>query len=245
MPHGLPDYGINVAKEINFNLADLADLAVRMGSIVEYDRRGDVIYLDDYESPLRRYREIVSANCSARLDSTSSRSGAQCCKLATSGVINDFAATYYYLAPMVSGRHGAKISVVHLNFHTSNSEYVIYWSVFTGTHNINAGIALNPWARTIAYYDPAGVPVVFEDNFRPISSNVWQYHNMKLVVDFDTGYYVRFLFDILEWDMSALRFLKNPNPGAPQHTVALQIEALAAAVKVAYQDDFVYTLNEP
>lgn len=245
MAHGLPDYGINVAKQITYNLADLADLAVRLGSIVEYDRRGDVIFLDDYESPLRRYREVASADCSARLDSTSSRSGAQCCYLRTNGVIDTSAGAQYYLAPMVLGRHGIKISAVLLDLHTSSSLFLIWFSIRSATHLCEGGITFNPWARTITYRDQDGNDPVFEPNFRPISANVWAYHNIKLVVDLDTGYYVRLLVDTLEWDMSTRRFTKTPGVFAPDHLVVFDLEDLAGIVKQTYIDDFVYTLNEP
>lgn len=43
MPHGTPDYGVTAPKGTTYTLQDLAELAVRLGSPMNFDRRGDVI----------------------------------------------------------------------------------------------------------------------------------------------------------------------------------------------------------
>jgi len=50
MPHGAPDWS-NVVKYYQVHrLDDMAELAARLGSVVQYDRRGDVFFMDSFEN---------------------------------------------------------------------------------------------------------------------------------------------------------------------------------------------------
>ena len=48
MPHGTPDWWGTGPKSTTYALQDLAELAVRLGSVNTYDRRGDVVWWDDW-----------------------------------------------------------------------------------------------------------------------------------------------------------------------------------------------------
>lgn len=48
MAHGTPDFWGASPKATTYGLQDMAELAVRMGSVVSFDRRGDVILYDDF-----------------------------------------------------------------------------------------------------------------------------------------------------------------------------------------------------
>jgi len=52
MAHGQPDYGMYTLANTIYRLTDMGELAARLGSINTYDRRGDVIFLDSFESGL-------------------------------------------------------------------------------------------------------------------------------------------------------------------------------------------------
>ena len=47
--YGLPDYGMYAALENMGNLVDYGELATRLGSIVSFNREGNVIFWDDFE----------------------------------------------------------------------------------------------------------------------------------------------------------------------------------------------------
>ncbi|GAI74233.1 unnamed protein product, partial [marine sediment metagenome] len=52
--HGKPDWGLQLKKTI-YSFDDLSELAVRLGSIDFFDRRGDVILLDSFEYGLGKW----------------------------------------------------------------------------------------------------------------------------------------------------------------------------------------------
>ncbi len=52
MVHGSPDWWGNVPSETVHGGLDTGELAVRMGSFVSFDRRGNVVWMDDFENGL-------------------------------------------------------------------------------------------------------------------------------------------------------------------------------------------------
>lgn len=50
MVHGRPDWWGTNPKDVTHGLADMAELAARLGSIVRWDRRGDVILCENFET---------------------------------------------------------------------------------------------------------------------------------------------------------------------------------------------------
>jgi len=54
--HGTPDWGVTAGARTVYQMTDLGELAVRLGSIVTHDRRGDVIFLEDFEEGMGRWR---------------------------------------------------------------------------------------------------------------------------------------------------------------------------------------------
>ena len=55
MPRGLPDYGMYQSVALAAGMADMGELAARLGSINVYDRRGWTFWQDDFEAPVLRW----------------------------------------------------------------------------------------------------------------------------------------------------------------------------------------------
>jgi len=53
--HGTPDWREAAPKETTYVLGDMSELAVRLGSIVSFDRRGDVIWFDDFRDGIGKF----------------------------------------------------------------------------------------------------------------------------------------------------------------------------------------------
>jgi len=245
MPHGLPDFGIAEAKETTYNLTDLADLAVRLGSIVEYDRRGDVVYLDDYEAPILRYEEKITPGSTVKLSSLAAQSGAQSARFITPAIAGRWCRTLYSLQPMASGKHGAKVSLNFYKMHITDCYYEMKMFLDDRDATREAGIRINPFAKTLEYFNSGGGWTTFETGVLPYASEVAIFHALKLVVDFTTLKYVRFLFDIWSWDVSDYSFYKVANGEQLLLGVKMTVFDTAGAGLSVLQDNFVYTINEP
>ncbi|GAH47647.1 unnamed protein product, partial [marine sediment metagenome] len=69
----------------------MGEIAARLGSIVTYDKRGDVVDFDNFEFPVLRWDiNVVGSESYARLDSAQCRSGAQCMKMFTDNGVDDY-----------------------------------------------------------------------------------------------------------------------------------------------------------
>jgi len=62
MVHGFPDWGEYAPQTQISKSLDVAELAVRLGSPCIYDRRGTVMFLDDFSSGLNKWKIIVQNN---------------------------------------------------------------------------------------------------------------------------------------------------------------------------------------
>ena len=52
MTHGVQDFGASSGQNSTYGLTDLGELAVRLGSPVSFDRRGDVVMMETFEDGL-------------------------------------------------------------------------------------------------------------------------------------------------------------------------------------------------
>lgn len=245
MPRGQPDFGAYAVKEYGATLADLADLAVRLGSIVEYDRRGDVSYLDDCEDPIIRFRDASSDDCAARKDTTVARSGGQSILLATDGTRNRYARADYYLSPMVVGKHGVKISFSPYELGDFDNVFRIIFAFNDGKYYYNGGVEIKLHDQTIAYLGTDLLYHIFVEDFTVSDAYQEIFHNAKLVFDIDTAKYIRLMLDVHEWDLSAYSFYKLSSEAVALALVQFQLMDLEGHAFTAWLDDFVYTINEP
>lgn len=247
---GLPDYSApkptgQVPIGPIYTSTDIAELAARLGSIVTFDRRGSVILLDDYESPIQRFKDFVDAGCVVRFSSARAKSGSQSLELRTEGAGTRAASIIHFPAPILTGRHGIKISFSLYPSPPVDSDYTIGCTFFDGTTAKYGRIKFNFKAKTIAYKGSDGSYTVFERNFNIYTSIADFFHDCKLVVDLDTGYFVRLLLDHLSWDLSSYPYYEVGDPTQPTIHATLKFENRSGSAYSLFQDDFVYTINEP
>ncbi|GAI10548.1 unnamed protein product, partial [marine sediment metagenome] len=55
--HGKPDWGLQLKKTV-YTFDDLSELAVRLGSEVFFDRRGDVVFMDSFKDGLGKWHAV-------------------------------------------------------------------------------------------------------------------------------------------------------------------------------------------
>ncbi len=86
--YGLPDYGMYAALENMGNLVDYGELAARLGSIVTFNREGNIVFWDDFEKTPLKWDEIATGGTgSVNYSSETALSGGQCVKAVTGGTI--------------------------------------------------------------------------------------------------------------------------------------------------------------
>ena len=85
----------------------------------------------------------------------------------------------------------------------------------------------------------------FQADFKWAGDIIYDFHNIKLVADLVSGKYVRLLINNTEWDMSAYNFSKVNSTLAARCRATFQLHDVDGYAFTCWQDDFVYTINEP
>jgi len=245
MVHGAPDYGIYAPKSTVAALEDLAEAVARLGGIATFDRRGDVIYCDDYEAPIEKFHSWANAGCDIMLNSQQAYSGAQSVLFSMGGVADDDAIITHHIPTYPQGRHGVKISPNFYEMYAHASYYYIGVEHWNGSAHCRWGIKIDPKSKKLYYLDALLAYVEFQADFKLEGDFIHTFHNVKLVADLVTGKYSRLLINNTEWDMSAYSFSKVNSTLVPLCRIIFQLHDVDGYAFTCWQDDFVYTINEP
>ena len=242
MPHGYPDYGVSAPKRTVYALQDMAELAARLGSIVTFDRRGDVILIDDFEPALLKWASGGDpVNWSVAFNTDYARSGKQCIKLTTAAGVDSWVSIEKYLTYPVRSRIGFEIS-----FTISDD---------IGYHRLRILLAegnkeYGAYARFV--FNDQILQILDEnDNWVTVATDVYtaarsgQFHTMKLVADFTTHYYTRLIFLDRTIDLSAYPLRSYPISPERELRAELLITSDITGSAITYADDAIITQNEP
>jgi len=241
MAHGQPDHSVDQRARTIYRVTDVGELAARLGSICTFDRRGDVIWLDDFESNIDKwFTNLEGAGGSIALSPDTARSGGLSCKIVTGNVAGNEAQISRYSHYPVLSRVGFEIS---MTFHTAIDYVQMTSAADDGTDLLLAAIRYYPNTATIKYNTSAGAwaDLATDINF------YWAincFNSLKLVVDFDTKKYVRLIAGNQEIDMSTLS-IQTTAFANHYFLVATLITAPKANVSAThYVDDAIQTQNE-
>lgn len=242
LERGLPDWS-NVRKVSNVvGMSDMGELAVRLGSPVSYDRRGDVAFVDGFEHGISSWFTNVAAPGGAvELSTLQPRSGAYLAKITTEPTDPD--GTYFgreWPFPVVSAM-GLEVS-----FRTGTSLSLIHFflQIYTGTTYAFGAASYRGAAGTLTYADSTATPVTLKSGIVPTPASTLL-HTVKVVVDFTTLQYRYILLDNETFDLSGVACYQTPSTDPPMVRITLQPEGDAVTNRLAYFDDVILTYNEP
>jgi hypothetical protein len=240
--HGTPDYGVTAGALTRHQLFDVGELAARLGSPVTFDRRGDVVWWDDFECGLAKWITIVDGvGGSVALSTARARNG-RSSALLTAGSTGTETAAIRHEGPFATlSRHGVEVS---FNVGTPITSFTITYNLYDGTTLSQASVRWDDVAETLLYLDASVAYVIFASNI-----DLWQsvtlFHTAKLVVDAVNGRYVRFILDHLSFDLSGIPFSVSASALDPQVGQLITLVGRAGVNDQAYVDDVIVTENEP
>lgn len=242
MPHGHPDYGAGAPATTIYTIQDMAELAARLGSIITFDRRGNVIWFDDFENePRGRYAFGGAAGYSLDWCSERSRNGGFCAKI-TSGPGSPFSGWGTKKLPYpVLGKLGLEAS---FDLDTNASEFFILFDLYDGTIIHRAGLRFTPSSGEVAYEDSNAAWVALATSlFYPFSGLL--FNTVKLVADFENDLYVRVIVNNQTYDLSAQGLFTEANGGTAYLHITYMVYGSSGKSAVCYLDDAIVTQNEP
>jgi hypothetical protein len=241
MPHGLPDFGTTTPKETIFGQVDIGELAVRLGSIVSYDRRGDVFYLENFTNGINQWT-FTQAGGSGAISLSNERflySGISA-KITVgvgagswSYISRDFPLPVYSRIGMeLALAFDNEITVIELGMRvfdgaTEHEYRVQYW-----TNTFDLKLLVGGVWTTIA-----NAPCYYTDET--------QFHHIKLVGDFKTDSHVRLLFNENGYDISSYAITMSPSVSLQTARYEIYLYSDDALTRYAWLDHIILTQNEP
>lgn len=243
MAHGLPDWGLVGPKQTTYGLDDVGELAARLGSPVVWDRRGDVIFMDNFENGLGKII-VTPFGTGANYNLTCGNvwHGAYALEL-TAGNDGPF--------------HGVHVVWFTPLPYTSNMGWEIWFSVTEDVSIILLGFIWyeNPTLCTAAIrYDHVNKVLEYGD-----AAGIWQtvaagidllehpkpIHMLKLVACPTTQQYVRVILDDVQYSLSGYTMPVAAYAGQDYLTSVMYYQGVLGENPKIVIDNAIFTENEP
>jgi len=243
MPHGGPDWGTEGPVSTIYSIQDLGELAARLGSIVTHDRRGNVIWMDDFESGIEQWSRAGHPGYSVTWDSEYAATGGFSCKMVTDNDEDDMVAINKYIGYPKLSKYGMEFSFSYMQ----NCKYFSLWFPSWTREGLGwPAIRWNASEEYFEYYDEDG-------NWQEITGlsyapphTAYKFQTIKLVADLIKREYVRLIVNSEVLDLSGIKFYFEDVPGfEPDAYLRIRITADASAPATAYINNAIITQNEP
>ena len=220
----------------------LSELAVRThAAAMPFDRRGDVIAWDDFESSTKRYSENIYGTGTIARSTDTAKTGTFSLKHVTGATTDNYCFMAYMQSDFHLGKLGSQIS-----FASDSDNYVIWWdgSYYDGTYKHTAGIK---WTESTEKLSYLGDDAVWHDlpGTYEYYASITNWATLKVVCDISTNYYVRVLFGNDEIDLSDYAMRTQANANKRVFVSTFETITKEDVAKTAYLDNYILTENEP
>jgi len=242
MPRGYPDWG-RIKKETGIvAVGDLGELAVRLGSPMFYDRRGDAFFIDCFEEGLLRWaKDYGGPGAGVFLSCEYAQHGGYSAKLVGSSEEEYWTKISLDLQPLWPGCWGAECAFAY-NFRTDKVVWYFYYG--NGEQDFQFCIRHDRLDNSLEYYAEGAIWETFETaTARYYGPPRW--YNSKLVIDTSKGEYSRFMIGTREWDLRGKKPYTGAMVGDPYISVAFEIHSEPGYNGIMYVDSVIITFNEP
>lgn len=242
MVHTLPDGTTKYRMVTIFGQIDSGELAARLDSPVKFDRRGNVVSMDDFEGTTLRWNvQGAGAGYGAAISTDSAFSGSKSCKM-TAGA-GEFGAAYIYkyIAYKIPGKVGYEFS---FTIDENTFSITLRFEYYNGSKHGSGKIRYLYESSKFQYLNSGGG---WTDLLTSIAlrTGPFNFHTMKLVIDTENHEYVRFLLDNHSESMADIAIQKSGSAANPSLYLGIEHTSEHADAKSIYIDDIIITQNEP
>jgi len=242
MAHTRPDYSTKQKMATIYGDVDNAELAARLNSPITFDRRGNIVFYEDFTSALLQWGTASGGVGAAwNIDATTSLINGTSLKI----TVGSGAGTNTSISRMFSILPFKRIGFeAAFTMHAGLDEFEINLRAYDGTNYFAGRAAVDRANTRVEINDDAGANV---DLASPVGtySNVRLFHVLKLVVDLQTSSYVRVIYDNNEYDASAYGLQTVASGNDPYILWTLLYRTSAAATRDVNIDRLILTQNEP
>jgi len=219
-----------------------AELAARLGSLVNYDRRGQLMFASGFECGWGHWTASGSGTGNAQeLSPVYYRSGGYSAKLTAGSTLSHYAT----LSAEVGGYPTGKIGV-EFSFSISGLTDLIeiYWQYYDGTSAHQARVRYDHTNSKLYLRDDTGAYTEVGD-LSLITGRPYLFNKLKIVGDPATDLYTRLLINDEEIDVSAVTLYHFASAYSARVVIYIKNDGRAANNDTVYVDDVVLTSTEP
>ena len=236
-----PDF-FQYRLESNKNiLGDMAEFAARLGAVSKYDRGGTTLFADNFDNGLAPYSaQLGGTGAKAEIVSDVTHVSGYGVKLTAGSDGNHGAGILKRVQPQALNMMGFEVVFslesnisemdigIQQNTATKKKNWVIAWRASDGK------IFVKPRAEGWVTFATIPLPIDDEEIF----------HSLKLVVDLESDYYVRFMVDQNLYNLSAYQGSEvNEETNQRLEFLAMNTGRLAKN-DTMYLDEFIVTTDE-
>lgn len=242
MVHTLPPWTTKYRMAKIFGQVDTGELAARLGSINTFDRRGNVVWYDDFESTKLLWAYTAhELGGAVALDTARARNGSKSVKITSGNATNkrsEIARTFCFPSSSCLGFE------FHLHTLTEKEKVMLVIYGNTGSYIFTADLTINLATKTVTTdTDNSGTVTHLTD--LPVDTDHIQWIPFKLVFDWDTKYFKRVIIADTEYDLSAYTINSQSLVDTAVLDVSFWVYPTDAANRWVWIDDFIFTQNEP
>ncbi len=242
MPRDLPDWGAQSSQATVHEVTDLGELAVRLGSIDRFDRRGDVIWMDDFQDGLGKWITGVSGTGAAvDLSFNRVRNGMLACRLKAGSDLTHQALIYRELPfPVLSGM-GLEVS---FQLPPATDEVQFQFPIWDGVNFHDFRFIWSDTLNELQYRDEDDNHVAFATGV-DLSIVSSLFHIAKLVIDAENKEYARVILDDTAYPLAGKTPSLLASAELPKIRARIENHGRAGSNDVVYLGDVIITQNEP
>lgn len=241
MVHSLPDYTSKFKNTTVFSVVDNSELAARLASPNVYDRRGNVVFMDDFEGAVLQWETGgLGVGDVEDISVGNARNGSQSCILTAGAGVVGQAYIYKYLGILNPGKIGLETSFT-VNSSTTYVSFQFWYYDGTEVHRGYMTYDL-PNTRWFYFNDAGGDTILANGVDLRTTNSPW--HTAKLVLDTNTDNYVRFIYNNTEIDMSNIGLYHTADASDSMVQIGITHYSNNAAIKSIYIDNVILTQNE-
>ena len=239
--HGTQDWGAQTSISTVHKLQDMAELAARLGSINTFHRTGNIIWMDDFEGNINKWRKsILPAGGTFVLSTDTCRNNAKSCKLTTIATAGHSIIIYRVLPYPILSSLGAECSFTIVS---DSSSFAIELLLFDGSQFHWAYVVYNHQTGQLKYKDINNLLITFQ-TITPLYASPYMFHTWKLTADFINKRYIKLIIDSSAYSLAGIPFYSFNSPTTPSLRFAFTSGTNINLAINTYLDDVIITQNE-
>jgi hypothetical protein len=242
--------GFSIGKPLSWiDTLDLPELAARLGALSNFDRRGQVIWQDDFAGTQLKWQKTITGGVAdISLTGVNPLYGDQCVRIKTDAAVDDVATISRALWLPANTILGAEFSFRWQNG-DDDVETEFQLELYTGVRRYLASIKLGyssgpAFASGISYLNTAGADIfLIGDSWKPYMTDTW--HKLKFIINTDDKKWVGLMIDNMVINMRTYNLFYAASAALPHTLLTVNHYSRNLAVsKVMHIGHAIMTQNE-